>query len=137
MLVVAVAPPLGSARSRCAPTASGSAFSRSRPATGKAFPSVSWRHSEPPGAVVLALGVGAWGRASADLVQRRVDLIVQDSTVGTEVTRRPTSTIPIVMALVLDPVGSGLVRSLASPGGNIAGLSMMATELYPKRLQLL
>ena len=73
----------------------------------------------------------------ADLVQRRVDLIVQDSTVGTEVTKRATSTIPIVMALVLDPVGSGLVRSLASPGGNITGLSMMATELYPKRLQLL
>src|SRR5512139_3135835 len=46
----------------------------------------------------------------ADLVQRRVDLIVQDSTVGTEVTKRATSTIPIVMALVLDPVGSGLVR---------------------------
>ena len=73
----------------------------------------------------------------ADLVQRKVDLIVQDSTVGTEVTKRATSTIPIVMALVLDPVGSGLVRSLASPGGNITGLSMMATELYPKRLQLL
>src|SRR6188472_1262215 len=73
----------------------------------------------------------------ADLVQRRVDVIVQDSTVGTEVTKRATSTIPIVMALVLDPVGSGLVRSLASPGGNITGLSMMATELYPKRLQLL
>jgi ABC transporter substrate binding protein len=55
----------------------------------------------------------------ADLVKRRVDLIVQDSTVGTEVTKRATSTIPIVMALVLDPVGSGLVRSLASPGGNM------------------
>jgi putative ABC transport system substrate-binding protein len=41
------------------------------------------------------------------------------------------------MALVLDPVGSGLVRSLANPGGNVTGLSMMATELYPKRLQLL
>ena len=72
----------------------------------------------------------------ADLVQRKVDLIVQDY-VGTEVTKRATSTIPIVMALVLDPVGSGLVRSLASPGGNVTGLSMMATELYPKRLQLL
>jgi putative ABC transport system substrate-binding protein len=41
------------------------------------------------------------------------------------------------MALVLDPVGSGLVKSLAHPGGNVTGLSMMATELYPKRLQLL
>ena len=73
----------------------------------------------------------------ADLVQRKVDVIVQDSTVGTEVTKRATSTIPIVMALVLDPVGSGLVKSLAYPGGNVTGLSMMATELYPKRLQLL
>jgi ABC-type uncharacterized transport system substrate-binding protein len=73
----------------------------------------------------------------ADLVQRKVDVIVQDSTVGTDITRRATSTIPIVMALVLDPVGSGLVQSLAHPGGNVTGLSMMATELYPKRLQLL
>jgi ABC-type uncharacterized transport system substrate-binding protein len=72
-----------------------------------------------------------------DLVRRKVDVIVQDSTVGTDITRRATSTIPIVMALVLDPVGSGLVKSLAHPGGNVTGLSMMATELYPKRLQLL
>ena len=81
-----------------------------------------------------------WRSANGDydrLPNLVVDLIVQDSTVGTEVTKRATSTIPIVMALVLDPVGSGLVRSLASPGGNITGLSMMATELYPKRLQLL
>ena len=73
----------------------------------------------------------------ADLIQSKVDVIVQDSTVGTEITKRATSTVPIVMALVLDPVGSGLVRALASPGGNVTGLSMMATELYPKRLQLL
>jgi putative ABC transport system substrate-binding protein len=73
----------------------------------------------------------------ADLVQSKVDVIVQDSTVGTELTKRATSSIPIVMALVLDPVGSGLVQSLARPGGSVTGLSMMATELYPKRLQLL
>ena len=73
----------------------------------------------------------------ADLIQSKVDVIVQDSTVGTEMTKRATSTVPIVMAIVLDPVGSGLVRALASPGGNVTGLSMMATELYPKRLQLL
>jgi putative ABC transport system substrate-binding protein len=73
----------------------------------------------------------------ADLIQSKVDVIVQDSTVGTEITMRATSTIPIVMALVLDPVGSGLVKSLAHPGGNVTGLSMMATELYPKRMQLL
>jgi putative ABC transport system substrate-binding protein len=73
----------------------------------------------------------------ADLVQSKVDVIVQDSTVGTEITKRATSTIPIVMALVLDPVGSGLVKSLAYPGGNVTGLSMMTSELNSKRLQLL
>ena len=73
----------------------------------------------------------------ADLVQRKVDVIVQDSTVGTQMTMRATSNIPIVMAMVQDPVGSGLVKSLAHPGGNVTGLSNMATELYPKRMQLL
>ena len=48
----------------------------------------------------------------ADLLQRKVDVIVEDSTVGTEVTKRATSKTPIVMALVLDPVGSGLVKSM-------------------------
>ena len=64
-------------------------------------------------------------------------MIVEDSTVGTELTKRAASTIPIVMALVLDPVGSGLVKSLVYPGENAPRLSMMATELYAKRLQLL
>ena len=73
----------------------------------------------------------------ADLIHNKMDVIVQDSTIGTDVTKRATSTIPIVMALVLDPIGSGLVGNLAHPVGNITGLSMMATELYPKRLQLL
>src|SRR5689334_13560919 len=49
----------------------------------------------------------------ADLVRNNVDVIVEDSTVGTEATKRATSTIPIVMALVLDPVATGLVQSLA------------------------
>jgi putative ABC transport system substrate-binding protein len=53
-----------------------------------------------------------------DLVHRRVDAIVLDSTVATVVAKRATSTIPIVMALVLDPVGSGLVESLAHPAGS-------------------
>jgi putative tryptophan/tyrosine transport system substrate-binding protein len=72
-----------------------------------------------------------------DLIRSNVDVIVHDSTIGTQVAKRTTSTIPVVMALVLDPIGSGLVESLAHPGGNITGLSMMAMELYPKRLQLL
>ena len=73
----------------------------------------------------------------ADLIQSRVDVIVLDSTVATEASKRSTSTIPIVMALVTDPVGSGLVESLAHPGGNVTGLSVMTMELNSKRLQLL
>jgi putative ABC transport system substrate-binding protein len=73
----------------------------------------------------------------ADLVRSKIDVMVMDSTIGTEVAKRATSTIPIVMALVIDPVGSGLVDSLAHPGGNVTGLSMMVMELYPRRLQLL
>jgi putative tryptophan/tyrosine transport system substrate-binding protein len=73
-----------------------------------------------------------------DLIQKKVDVMVMDSTVGTEAAKRATSTIPIVMALVLDPVGSGLIKSLSHPGGNVTGLSMMASiDLNSKRLQLL
>jgi putative tryptophan/tyrosine transport system substrate-binding protein len=83
---------------------------------------------------------GDYGRVPAlvaDLVKRRVDVIVVDSTVGTRAAKRATSTIPIVMALVADPVGSGLVANLAHPGGNVTGLTNMLAELSAKRLQLL
>ena len=73
----------------------------------------------------------------ADLVQRKVEVIVVESTVAARAIKRATSTIPIVMAIVADPVGSGLVASLAHPGGNVTGLSMMLSELSAKRLQLL
>jgi putative ABC transport system substrate-binding protein len=73
----------------------------------------------------------------ADFVQSKVDVIVVDSTVAAQVAKRSTSTIPIVMALVLDPVGTGLVKSLAQPGGNVTGLSMMTTEIKAKRLEIL
>jgi putative ABC transport system substrate-binding protein len=73
----------------------------------------------------------------ADLVQRKVDVIVVESTVAAQAAKRATSTIPIVMALVADPIGSGLVASLAHPGGNVTGLSLMTSELSAKRLQLL
>ena len=73
----------------------------------------------------------------AELAHSGVELIVMDSTVGTQVAMRTAPTIPIVMALVVDPVGSGLVKSLVSPGGNVTGLSMMTTDLNSKRLQLL
>jgi ABC-type uncharacterized transport system substrate-binding protein len=74
---------------------------------------------------------------AADLVQRKVDVIVSDTTFATQAAKRATSTIPIVMALVADPVGSGVVANLAHPGGNVTGLSIMLAELSAKRLQLL
>jgi putative ABC transport system substrate-binding protein len=73
----------------------------------------------------------------ADLVQSKVDVIVLQGTRTVEVAKRATSTIPIVMAFVGDPVGSGLVTNLAHPGGNVTGLSLMAAELSVKRMQLL
>jgi len=73
---------------------------------------------------------------AADLVQRKPEVIVVTTTVAAEAVKRMTSTIPIVMALVADPVGSGLVTNLAHPGGNVTGLSVMMAELSAKRLQL-
>jgi putative ABC transport system substrate-binding protein len=74
---------------------------------------------------------------AADLVARRVDVIVADTTPATRAAQRATSTIPIVMAIVADPVGDGVVSSLSQPGGNVTGLSIMLAELAAKRLQLL
>jgi putative ABC transport system substrate-binding protein len=73
----------------------------------------------------------------ADLVQRKVEIIVVDTTVATQAAKRATSTIPVVMTSIADPVGSGLVASLAHPGGNVTGLSLMMTDLSAKQLQLL
>jgi putative ABC transport system substrate-binding protein len=72
-----------------------------------------------------------------DLVQRKVEVIVVTSTLPAQAFKRATSTIPIVMAVVADPVGSGLVTNLAHPGGNVTGLSLMMADLTAKRLQLL
>ena len=74
---------------------------------------------------------------AADLVQSKVDVIVVEGTVSAKALTRATSTIPIVMASIADPVGSGLVANLAHPGGNVTGLSMMIPDLDAKRLQLL
>jgi len=74
---------------------------------------------------------------AAQLVQSNVDLIVADTTVAAQAAKRATSTIPIVMAFVADPISAGLVNSLAHPGGNITGLSMMIPDVSTKRLYLL
>jgi putative ABC transport system substrate-binding protein len=73
---------------------------------------------------------------AAELVRLKVDIIVASATPTIVAAKRATSTIPIVMAAVGDPVGSGLVASLARPGGNVTGLTLMSTELAGKRLQL-
>ena len=72
-----------------------------------------------------------------ELVRLRVDVIVAGSTLGANAAKRATSTIPIIMANVTDPVGTGLVSSLARPGGNITGLSTMSADLSGKRLELI
>src|SRR5207247_4176917 len=73
---------------------------------------------------------------AAEFVRLKVDVIV---TAGGEATRikRATSDIPIIFAIAADPVGSGLVASLARPGGNVTGLSSQAADLGGKRLELL
>jgi ABC-type uncharacterized transport system substrate-binding protein len=74
---------------------------------------------------------------AADLVRLKVDLIVASGTPSSLAAKSATTTIPIVMAQAGDPVGSGLVASLARPGGNVTGLSNLSFELNTKRLEIL
>src|SRR6266487_684071 len=77
-----------------------------------------------------------YAEIAAEFVRLKVDVIV---TVGSAVptVRQVTSTIPIIFAVAIDPVGSGLVESLAKPGGNVTGLSLQAANLAGKRIELL
>jgi len=74
---------------------------------------------------------------AAELVRLKVDVIVTSSTPAARAAKQATSTIPIVVTFIADPVGSGLVASLARPGGNITGVSTFARGLVTKRLELL
>jgi putative ABC transport system substrate-binding protein len=74
---------------------------------------------------------------AADLVRLKVDLIVTAGNPSASVAKKATTAIPIVMTTAADPVGSGLVASLARPGGNVTGLSGLASELITKRLEIL
>jgi len=74
---------------------------------------------------------------AAELVQLKVDVIVTQGEVATRTVKEATSTIPVVMATSGDAVEAGLVASLARPGGNVTGLSVMAPDMTGKRLQLL
>ena len=74
---------------------------------------------------------------AADLVRLKVDLIVVAGDPSALAAKKATTTIPIVIATAADPVGEGLVASLAQPGGNVTGFSSLAVELNTKRLEIL
>ena len=74
---------------------------------------------------------------AVELVRLRLDVIVIQATSSALAVKKATSTIPIVMASVGDPVAQGLVASLARPGGNITGLASLADELAGKRIEML
>jgi len=90
---------------------------------------IEWRHHEGKLDRLAAL--------AAELVRLKVDIIITAGSPATRAAKEVTTTIPIVMTQVGDPVGSGFVASLARPGGNITGLSTLAPELSGKRLELL
>src|SRR5262245_5491558 len=66
---------------------------------------------------------------AAEFVRRKVDIIVTHSAAPVAAAKQATSTIPIVFAVAADPLGTGLITSLARPGGNVTGLSFQATDL--------
>jgi len=74
---------------------------------------------------------------AAELVRLQVDVILAGGRQPLAALKQATSTIPVVMTAAVDPVGEGLVRSLAHPGGNFTGLSLQFTEMTGKRLELL
>lgn len=73
----------------------------------------------------------------AELIRSKVEVIVTHGTPGTRAAKQATTTIPIVMAIVADPVATGIVASFARPGGNITGSTFSSPELNAKRLDLL
>jgi putative ABC transport system substrate-binding protein len=74
---------------------------------------------------------------AAELVRLKVDLIVTRGTPAALAAKQATATIPVVITGTGDPVGQGIVASLARPGGNITGLSAQVTDIYAKRVQIL
>ena len=90
---------------------------------------IEWRYAEGK--------LDRLSELAAELVRLKVDVIVSGGPTVTRPTKEATATIPIVMALDDDPVGSGFVANLARPGGNITGLSTLAPEISGKQLELL
>jgi ABC-type uncharacterized transport system substrate-binding protein len=88
---------------------------------------IRWAEGQPERAAEIA----------ADFVRLKVDVIVTSGTPQVAAAKQATSVIPIVFAVAGDPVGTGLVASLARPGANVTGLSVLATDLPGKRIELL
>ena len=78
-----------------------------------------------------------YAEIAAEFVRLKVDVIVASGTASVLAAKQATSAIPIVFAVVNDPLGSGLVASLARPGGNVTGLSLQNPDLAGKRLEIL
>ncbi len=74
---------------------------------------------------------------ASEIAQSKVDVVVASATLATLAIKQATTTIPIVMTSSADPLGSGLVASLARPGGNVTGLSLMSPDTASKRVELL
>ena len=79
----------------------------------------------------------SYAAIAAELVRLKVDVIVTAGTVQIVAAKQATAVIPIVFAAAGDPIGAGLVASLARPGGNVTGLSVQQSDLVSKRLELL
>jgi putative ABC transport system substrate-binding protein len=90
---------------------------------------IEWRYAQGRDDRLLAL--------AEELVRLKVDLLVADVTLATRAAMQASSTTPIVMVTSADAVGGGLISSLARPGGNVTGLSLLLAETSVKRLQLL
>ena len=91
---------------------------------------IEYRYGEGKGAMRLA-------ELAAELVGLKMDVIVVEATSAALAAKKATSTIPIVMTGVGDPVAQGLIASLARPGGNITGISSFAPELAGKRVEII
>jgi putative tryptophan/tyrosine transport system substrate-binding protein len=79
----------------------------------------------------------SYGEIASEFSDRKVDVIVTWATAPTLAAKRATATIPIVFAAQMDPVGAGVVASLARPGGNVTGMSIQQTDTSGKRIELL
>lgn len=87
--------------------------------------------------IVYPSAAGTLLARAAELVRLKVDVIVTGGATVTRAAKEATSTIPIVFLQDPDPVGNGIVTSLARPAGNITGLSSMSADLVGKRMELL